>query len=323
MFVPHKAISFSRYVLLFLMPLMIAFLLSKQSGCFNKSESIATMLVDEHGNVINPVLDLLKILNVQHDGTLNDIVTKTQKLWIRSVGSELWDVKDKYHGQADMIIPLLKKIGCLDAVYPQQKEYDYLLFLGASLWTLRLRLASVIQWWKNGVRFKKIVFLTGQRFLDPALEPKDALLNIEGKILPNRANWKAPEFLPIMETDMMKMVYDQVEVPTDMRDKVEIEIIDSPQRTLPNGKKGRPITDDTITSWLATNPSPGNCLAVSNQPHLWRQHAVLRTLIPKEFSIESAGGGVSGAEINISSFLDTIARWLYQENEYTKKVIRK
>lgn len=322
MFVPRQQNVTKKYRLFILVVLATFFLLCKQYGC-NKPESSESVVIDAKGRVSQPLLDLLKLLKVSHDGTINDIVAKTQKLWIRPAGSELWHVKDIYHEQALEIIPIFKKIGCVDAVYPTKREYHYLLFLGASLPSLRKRLASIIQWWKDGIRFKEIVFLTGQRILDPELESESALLNSENAILANRPGWQAPENLPIMEVDMMKMVYDQVDLPQAMRDQAAIIIIDSPQRTLPNGKKGRPITDDTIVSWLATNPTPGSCLAVSNQPHLWRQHAVLKHLLPKSFIVESAGSGIALEKINCTSFLDTIARWLYQENEYTKKVIKK
>ena len=84
------------------------------------------------------------------------------------------------------------------------------------------------------------------------------------------------------------------------------------------GKTGlaiRPNTGDTIIAWLKHNPKPGEILAISSQPYVQYQDAVLKTLIPHGFSTETIGPATVGDSEAIAVNLDNVARILYQEQE--------
>lgn len=267
--------------------------------------------------IITPtLLEILEMTGVKHDGTLASIVDATQKAWLRPAGVERWQMGDTYEELAPKIAPLFNKLGILTEVRPTKKEYDYGVILGALVSRVRQRLASALQTWKEGVRFKKLVFLVGARPLDPEKESERDLYNATNKFLPIKAGWTRPEVAPTTETEMARMVFDQAALPEDFKDAVTVQFIDTPMQKLPNGEFRRPNTGDTVTQWLDDkDTTPGSVLAFSNQPYVDYQDAVLRTLLPESFAVETVGAQGSGNE-PVGVVLDNLARWLYQEQKY-------
>ena len=92
----------------------------------------------------------------------------------------------------------------------------------------------------------------------------------------------------------------------------------------------RPTTKDTIENWIKKEElKQGTCLAISSQPHVAYQHSVLRTCLPKAFSLQTAGPAIidnlsslddlkNYNTIQIGVILDALTRLLYQENERLK-----
>ena len=81
-----------------------------------------------------------------------------------------------------------------------------------------------------------------------------------------------------------------------------------------DGTISRANTEDTLRHWLTTDPIPGTCLAVSSQPFVGYQHSVARTVLPVNFEIETVGD-ISAEDEPLAVYLDTVARWLYQEKK--------
>ncbi len=81
----------------------------------------------------------------------------------------------------------------------------------------------------------------------------------------------------------------------------------------------RPTTGDTIKLWLTELAPQGKILAISNQPYVGYQHAVLKSFVPKELLVETVGPKT--AVVNSDIVVDNLARWLYQENLLQKKAI--
>ena len=112
-----------------------------------------------------------------------------------------------------------------------------------------------------------------------------------------------------METDMVRWVYSRSTLPKD----VPVVFIDAP-RKMKEGIWVRPDTKDTIAEWLKTNPKMRYLLAVSNQPYVEYQNAVLGSLIPKGFKAETVGPAVQG-EPTVALILDTIAKQLLFDSQ--------
>ena len=213
--------------------------------------------------------------------------------------------------------PLLTDICLINAIYPEQENYDYCIVLGATAPTMRARFAYAIELWQQGVSFKELIFLVGQRMLDPQIETND-LLYPTNTILPIKQTWKKPNNQPKTETDAARILCEQTALPPKFIDAVKISFVDTQGKTNSQGAYLRPTTGDTVHAWLAQNPKAGSILAISNQPFVSYQNAVLKTLLPKTFTLETVGCSVCN-DIKISVIFDTLARWLYQENIYLKK----
>lgn len=257
-----------------------------------------------------PLLSLLALLNIQHDGSWQSIVVATQKEWLRKPGSERWHMEETVTAHQKEIVHLLQSMGCTVEVAPTRTHYDYVIILGATVTRVRSRLAYMIKLWNQGIRFNTIVLLGSDRPLDPAIEPESALLKAEDSIFPFDPSWQFNGVLPKTEGEMMRFVFDQMELPSGF-ENVTFTFVNTPMIPTAQGGMRRANTMDTIKQWLSCNPKPGTCLAVSNQPYVGYQDAVMRTGLPATFAVETVGHAPSDSE-KIAVYLDTLARWIYQ-----------
>jgi len=273
-------------------------------------------------NVLHPdgkptqlLIDLLALTNVQHDGTLASIVQATQKEWLRSPGKERWEIPEIFADKRNAFFSIFQKLNLIEAIKPTHLTYRYALVLGATVLRMRNRMAYLVEQWQHGVRFEKILFLAGQRLLDPVLEHSDVLVNAKKDQAFVRCDWKKDEAaaLPATEAEAAKLVYDQVDIPDDLK-KVPISFLTAPMVTMPNGQIRRPGTDEIIKLWLSTKPEPGTCVAFSNQPYCRHQGSVLQTLIPSPFAVETVGRHADD-NTTIAVHLDNLARYLFSEGK--------
>jgi hypothetical protein len=286
-------------------------------GCdFYKSHAqgeLSSLLFDGAGKPTLALVDVLQQCNIEHDGSLADIVAKTQKGWLRPAGVERYQMDDPYVDKLDALRPAFKKLGLVDDVLPSKKEYDYVLVHGATLLATRARIAFLVKSWLSGVRFKQIVFLTGARMLDSVQESVDQLCDVTQTILPIRSDWQYDASKPyITETDMTGHVYEQGMLPAELKE-IPFRVVDAPQQVAKDGSKKRPNTIDTLNEWLKTNPQQGSCLFISNQPFVGYQDSIAKTVLPSAFSIETVGFAIPASYEKVSLYLDSLARWLYQE----------
>jgi hypothetical protein len=265
----------------------------------------------EGNNHSQDLLDILKDLNLKHDGTAKSILDVTQKNLLRPAGKERWEIEDIFSDKKNSISAKLKNLGCISAIYPDQTFYDYVLLLGGSLKTLRTRLAFASKLWERGIRFKTLVFLVGERTLDERVESKEMILDEKNEDLPFRNDWKFSGVYPTTETSLAKIVFDQSQIPLEMRN-INIIFIDTPMQKSSNGLLRRPTTDDTVIEWLSRKPAAGKCLAISNQPFVRYQHSVLKRLLPTDFYLETVGAQIT-EDKSIAIQLDSLARWIYSE----------
>jgi hypothetical protein len=288
-----------------------------QSYCSEPQENIHTkptlsqILINQDNK---PTPDLLKILqetNINHDGTWQDILTQTQKTWLRPAGQERWENQTPLTCVCENLPTLFENLALVHEVKPLKLHYNYAVFLGATLETVRSRLAHLITLWNDGIRFDSIIVLAGKRQLDSTLESPESLLNNTCAQLPSKQNWQFNGQLPTTETEMIKFVFDQTNTP-EKWSTIPCIFVDAPMQTAENGSLRRPNTQDTVDEWLKqNNPTPGSILSISNQPYIGYQDAVLRKALPKEFVIETVGTSCSDTKPTV--ILDSLARWIYNE----------
>jgi len=279
-------------------------------------------------NDLKPALvQLLQVLEIpidtyqkDHSGSsFQKIIDATQAAWLRKPGQERWEQEEKHGEKKALLMGLFKQLGMIDEVRPLGRVYDHVLVLGATVQRVRTRLAYLHQLTEQGVIFHEITLLGSQRPLDPNIESEKELLNPDAPDLPIRSDWCLRGALPKTESDMIRMVVDQSHFSSELQ--FRMQVIDTPMQDTAEGKKRRPNTADTIREWLATKPLPGSCLAISNQPYVGYQESVLRSFLPlrqswapnMKFYLEMAGPAAE-PDITVATTLDTLARWLYQEN---------
>lgn len=242
------------------------------------------------------LVELVSTLGLAAD---QDILEQTQKHWLRKPGHELWELEELSAHQRSFVLDWARKNQLFADWKPACQSYDKALIFGATTVAMERRLAYLIQLWKEGIRFNEIVWLTGKRPLDPRV---DGLVD------------RCQD-----ESEAARVLWDEVDLPTDMR-KLPVVYIDVPMIAVGNSFK-RPNTADTIFAWLDQSPNPCKVFFVSNQPFCGYQFAVVKTCLPKEFSFDLVGSGFVTMSHRASAavILDSLARWLYQENIYAKK----
>ncbi len=233
---------------------------------------------------------LLEIFGIDPDASPAEIVAETQRLWLQK-GKERWEFDSRYESLKPKAWPLFEKMGYLTKAEPRRAHYDYALVHGALLSRVGDRVAYLASLCNQGmIRFDSIVFLTGARPLQES----------EKQVLPNLST----------EREMVEWVYNHSGLPKDL----PVVFIDAPMKQRPDGSWLRPQTSDTILHWLISNPSPGSCLAISNQPYVAYQDAVARNHLPSDFDLETVGPAPIGS-LSVSLLLDTLAKELYEKYE--------
>jgi hypothetical protein len=291
----------------------------------------ATIFVNENGSPNALLIELLQAddLYDPHDD-LQTIVKKTQEKWIavrQGVNQkERCDLIDtsKQVAIRDKIISIATRMGLFDAVKPSYKHYEYGVCLGAFLDGVRARLFELVQAWESGIHFDSLVFLTGERTLRKGLgEPDDfrELCNPALSPLPFRADWVNPnegEVKYETETDMIRLVWEQVALPPDMEEalKGRVFFVDAPK-----GKAARPSTADTYRVWKELFHPPAGKILAPNYPVIWPyQQLTGMEIMGPGFTFDAFVRPVSKKDLDIygigliSLIFDTTAKSLYEIN---------
>lgn len=306
--------------LLFLSAIILCALAYHISGSTNENPRDKTaipVLYEKNGKINPTLLSLLQTVSISHANTLESIVDSTQKSWLRKSGQERWDLSNTYSQALNsLIVNHCLELNMINEIIPSRNHFNYALVMGASLETIRNRFAFLLKLIDNGITFDSIVFLTGQRSLDPTLESSEKLLDLKNANLPINPNRSLKGTLPSNETEMIRMVISQTDLSTSTHSK--ITVVDTPCKITDSGTVMRPTTGDTFASWLKDNPKPGSALIISSQPYVGYQDMVARTYLPTTFTVDSSGC-VHKEPIIDADLLDTLARWIYQTKLYLSK----
>lgn len=243
---------------------------------------------------VSPALEsLLSRFGIEANQPLEGIVDDTQRLWLRKPGQERWDLPDFPPGDRVGLVRDLCNYGFIEEVRPAQTSYTYSIILGATIPSMQKRIEYLGTLWNRGVRFERLVFLASNRELC-----------LKGdRTLPNESFKN--------EMEALLYLFKNSSLPKELKE-LPLDVV------LAKRDVGRPNTADTVRAWLEKSPSPGCALAISSQPHVQYQAAVLRGLLPKAIPIETVGPEAS-QELNIGVALDACARTLYAELEIERK----
>jgi hypothetical protein len=273
-------------------------------------------LLNAEGKPTALLLEILRLGEIQHDGSLPSIVAATQAHWVRPKNLERWQIPPRFLDRTDAFRKLFEKTALFHRLTPTLKHYDYVLVLGATLTSMRTRVRCLKAFFEEGSHFDQLVFLGCPRPLDPVLEGPEALTFSSDPHFTIRADWSACCPLPQTEMAMMEWVWDQADLPLQLRN-IKTLFCNTPMKVDGSATR-RPNTGDTILQWLSNKPAEGTCLVISSQPFAGYQDACIRTLLP--FLYETVSLGTSWEKVyegngdrTVAILLDNLAGWLDAE----------
>lgn len=268
-------------------------------------------LFDEDHQPRAKLLQLLELVGMEPVSEVVHINDWAQKNLLRS--GERWEKQtEEFEKFKPRIMPLLRDLGFVDAVSPHFSEYQGALVQGALFPRVRLRLHYLIEQWKQGVRFTHLYFLSGERPLEVQYENRNTFIQDEGSLLKIRKDWHEPSELPKTESEMTQLVWEQSEIPEDMREQVHVHFINAPmKKDSRNEKLFRPTTNDTVETWLSASPSHGRYLVITNAPYTNREDLAIRTIAPSEYDFDTIGSSAREQE-KMVIILDELARFIFQ-----------
>jgi hypothetical protein len=252
--------------------------------------------------------DLLKLTAVKDipefsgcDEALVWLVDTTQTYWLRGKGLERWDVTDEPGltvQKAQMALDFMT-LDMQAAIKPSLSDYDYVLMMGALQSRVETRLAYAKASFDAGeYDFKQLVMLGGARPLYSDKELAAQTLSED----------KQTEYHMMMH--VLQTMEKESKTPSEFFSKSR-ELINTPMQQAGDTMR-RPNTKDTVESWLLTKPAPGRVLVISNQPYCRYQDAVVKSLLPSTFTVETIGHQSSGLD-STKVHLDSLARGFYTQ----------
>lgn len=270
-------------------------------------------LYNAEGGPSNALIDVLNAFDICHDGSWETIIQQTQARWLKGPNQERWEFAVRPDENPRKTYALFSNLLMTQSIWSQHCEYEYGIVLGSSVQVMRQCFWFLKQAWDEGVRFKQLVVLAGDRPLAADLENEAILTDPSYSPFPFRADWKPPATIPKNEIEAAKLIFDQLALPKEWR-SMPLLFVDTPRP--PNAR--RPNTSQTFVYWLQTaHPSPGSCLIISRQPFVGRQDAVAHNYLPSCFSTETIGQGFSLDDYlkeprGLAILLDELARWIYE-----------
>ncbi len=253
---------------------------------------IFALPIQDHKIDPTALSQLTDLFNIPHDA---DIISETQKLWLRKAGQERWEMTEISPEKKRFVLDWAKQQGLFSPWEPTCKTYDKALILGATTSRMQMRLDYLKKLWIQGTRFDEIIWLTGDRPLDKTVDSlTERCLN---------------------ESEAAHVLWEETTLPEEMRN-LPVLFIAVPMKKEESSVK-RPNTEDTIIAWLKTT-QPCKALFVSDQPFCGYQFAIIQKCLPESFQFDVVGQGVdpNSHPAAAAIVLDSIARWIYQDKTF-------
>jgi hypothetical protein len=246
---------------------------------------------------IEPValMELAKALGVPMTGNFAQALNKRGQ---EAKDFDRWKREEVRSTYQDIILKWAGTHAIFSSWKPLLKKYDRAIIFGSNTTDMASRVEYLIQLWKEGVRFKEVFWITGQRPLDPRI---DSYLD-EAK----------------HESQAARLVYKDAKLPKEMR-ALPVTFLSSPMVKGDDGFMKRPGTREVvqllINQMQKNSPSkdPGCLLFVSSQPFCGYQFAITSALMPDQFDFDFIGNGDSLEKTYSSAVLEKVARWLYED----------
>ncbi len=262
---------------------MRSFLLSLvMIGCFGISPLQAFNGL--FGNDGRPTAELVALaetagIEIVHSDTPATIAEKT-KGWSMTSTQRYKDWGNFTPEQRQRVVGSFEKMGLFAARAPSRAQYDYVLLLGNLSPQFLVELRTLKGHVESGkLAFKKIYVLGGNRPIDRDVEQPFSASFVNNSILPYKKGWQKPKHELKTEFDLIKWLYNTVELPDSMRNNVEF---------ISATATGQASRGDTIREWQQqANPAKGSTiLAVSFPPSTVFDELAIKEALGTNFAID-------------------------------------
>ncbi|MEM8629510.1 MAG: hypothetical protein AAGF04_05545 [Chlamydiota bacterium] len=220
------------------------------------------------------------------------LVESLESDWLRDPKLERFDILPLPEETRAIILNWAKNNGCYYAIEPQREYYDTVLIFGARSSVMAMRLRFLEKLFLQGLRTKKLVWLTGKR----------PLRETEKRTTPGCTT----------EEQAARYLWDTHLFSEELR-SIPIKFIVADMQW-ENDSWKRPSTRDTVNAWK-NQTDPGSCLFISNQPFCAYQEATVANLL-EEYSFEVVGPKFHSHYYQAPGavILDTLARLLHERS---------
>jgi hypothetical protein len=293
--------------------------------------SVDYELINQDGQVVDPLLKLLRLFNIKHTGTIESINQAMQESFIRKPGSERWDLKDAELDKEvrNEALALFQEMGFMKEIPHSQISTDYFLLFGAALPRMEKRFKDFLEQYTAGnLQCSYIAWLGSIRKLQPnELETMKSTLgtHFEDFLKDEKVNKAETDLTEADVTRYLWNTYATAELKSKFQEPQNLVFINSTDTT--QGANNRPTTGPTIDTWLTEfKPAPGRCHGNVEKPYGIRMEKNLRLCLEKysaqlsdtteKFSI-TWNSPAANPELLLSIYKDELARSFYQE--YTLK----
>ncbi|WP_213318630.1 hypothetical protein [Chlamydiifrater volucris] len=193
--------------------------------------------------------------------------------------------------------------------------YDTAVILGGTLPSIRQRLDFLVREWNRGVRFRKIVFLCGERPLYRNIEEREQFFDVRHNPFPVESSWdERVGDMPKSEEGVARFVWSQMKLPKIWRDTSKMSVVFICAK--PTGDRTRATREDTLKLFRSYEGF-SKTLFVSSQPFISLDAMRVRKYFAKEPGIV-AGPGFSESVLKQSwaarLCLHTLSIW-YDETD--------
>lgn len=198
-----------------------------------------------------------------------EFVNTTQKrFFLRSSGQERWEVTPLGWMQEnqEITVNMLEILGMKNAIKPKIKEIDFLCILGATGPTMQKRIGFAENLLEQGYVFKKIVLVSGERYINLKVDGPETELQIISQEN-NLQNLKE-----LTEAHLIDYFFKNSHLT-----HIPYYLVNTPKGNLP-----RPTTQTTVidlANWLKTQDEFENLVFVSGQPSVKYQEAVINQVL--------------------------------------------
>lgn len=251
--------------------------------------AIATPLQD-HPIPLNSFKELCIGLEVPvHE----NIVSETQKKWIRPSQKERWEIEEISAHQKEFVFSWAEKEGHFEPWKPSLNAYDQIVILGASTPRMKLRLEYVENLIKEGMGVNSVVWLASERPLDDKVD--DCSTGAKTEIEAAQILWeKSPLY----------------------KGSLPVQFFSTPMK----GDK-RPATEDILKTFTSKKEEGSRLLFISNQPFCGAQFETIKNTLPHFILFDVAGPGCNRESLPSMAavFLDSLARWIYQKAQFNEQ----